>query len=91
MPGLVGEVRVGRDAIHLDAEILEHRVVVSQITQFGRTHEGEIGRVEHDDRPLAFEVLVADRDELAVVVRGGLERNDFGVDERHESDFLRGK
>jgi hypothetical protein len=54
--------------------------VVGQVAQLGRADEGEVGRVEEDDGPLALEVGVGDGDELAVVEGGGLEGKDFGVD-----------
>ncbi|MDH6595090.1 hypothetical protein M2165_004979 [Variovorax sp. TBS-050B] len=68
---------------NLDAELLEFSVVVGEVAEFGGTHERKVGRVEHHDRPFALEALVADRHELAVVVRGGLEGNDFGIDQGH--------
>jgi hypothetical protein len=62
-------------------------VVVGQVAQFGRADEGEVGRVEVHDRPMALQAGFGQVDELAVVVSGGLERLDLGVDERH-GDFL---
>jgi hypothetical protein len=83
VPRLVGEVRVGRDAVHLDAEVLELAVLVGQVLELGRAHEGEVGRVEDEHAPLALERLLGELDELAGVVGGGLERLDLGVDEGH--------
>ena len=71
VPRLVGEVGVGRHRVDLDAELLELGVVVGQVAELGRADEGEVGRVEEHDRPLALEVGVADVDELAVVEGGG--------------------
>jgi hypothetical protein len=83
VPGLVREVRVGGDAEHFHAHVLERGVVGGQVFQLGGAHEGEVGRVEHQHRPLALEALVGDFDELAVLERGGLEGLDLGVDEGH--------
>ena len=59
VPGLVREVRVGGDAVDLHAQLLEFRVAVGQIAEFGRANEREVGRVEHEHGPLALQVLVA--------------------------------
>ena len=83
MPRLVGEVGVGRDRVDLDAQALELGVAVSQVAQLGGADEGEVGRIEEHDGPLALEVGVAHLDELAVVERSCLEGLDLGVDERH--------
>src|SRR5690606_12206413 len=69
--------------VDLDTETLELGVVVGQVTELGRAHEGEVGRVEEHDRPLAAEVLVGDLDELAVVEGRGLEGLDLGVEKSH--------
>ncbi|MPM17428.1 hypothetical protein SDC9_63817 [bioreactor metagenome] len=83
VPGLVDEVRVGRHGEDLDAELLQLLVVVGHVTELGRADEGEVGRVEEEDGPLADGVLVGDLDELPLVegLRG--ERQDLGVHERH--------
>jgi hypothetical protein len=52
--------------------------VVGHIAQLGRAHEGEVGRVEEEDGPLALDVVAGDVDELAILVSGGLEGLDFG-------------
>ena len=57
VPRLVGEVGVGRHRVDLDAELLELGVVVGQVAELGRADEGEVGRVEEDDRPLALQVV----------------------------------
>src|SRR5690606_2276705 len=54
-----------------------------QVLELGRADESEIGRVEHDHGPLALQVGVGDFDEFAVVVGGGPEGLDFGVDDGH--------
>ena len=66
MPRLVREVGVGRHGVDLDAELLELGVVVGEVAELGRADEGEVGRVEEEDRPLAGDVGVGDVDELAV-------------------------
>ncbi len=70
-------------AVDLDAQLLELGVVVGQVLELGRAHEGEVGRVEEHDRPLALalQVGVGDVDELALLEGGGRERLDLGVDE----------
>ena len=81
MPGLVREVGVGGHRVDLDADFLEGRVFIRQVAQFGWADEGEVGRVENDDRPFAFQVGVGYGTKLAVVKSSGLERFDFGVDQ----------
>ena len=54
-----------------------------EVFELSRAHEGEVGRVEEEDRPLALQVGVGDGDELAVVVGLGLEGLHFAVDDRH--------
>jgi hypothetical protein len=53
------------------------------IFDFGRAVEGEGGRHEDHDGPLALQAGFGDFDELAVVEGLGLERLNLGVDERH--------
>src|SRR5690606_12492708 len=67
VPSLVGEVRIRGDGIHFDAHLLQLVVVVGQVAQLGRADEGEVGRVEEHDGPLAAQVGVGDLNELAVV------------------------
>jgi hypothetical protein len=55
--------------------------VVGQVAQLGRADEGEVGRVEEEDRPGAEQVLVGHVDELAVLEGGSGERLQLGVDE----------
>ena len=91
-PGFVGEVGVGRNGIHLDAQLLELCVFVGQVFQLSRADEREIGGVEHNQRPFAFEVFVANgKKALARLIRLGVEWQDGGVDERHGMDSCRGK
>ena len=90
VPGLVGEVGVGGHAVDVDAERLELAVVVGEVAELGRADEGEVGRVEEHDGPAATQVGVGDRDELAVLVGGGGERLDLGVDQAHVHLLWRG-
>ena len=87
VPHLVREVGVGGDDVDLGARLLEFGVVVGGVFDFGGAVEGERGRHEDQDRPLALQAFVGNLDELAVAVRGGLERFDLGVDERHAVSF----
>ena len=90
VPRLVGEVGVGRDRVHLDAEALELLVVVGEVAELGGADEREVGRVEEDDGPLAGQVVARDGDELAVVEGGRFEGLDRGVDQGHQWVPLRG-
>ena len=83
MPGLVGEMGVGGHAVDLDAELLEGGVIVGEVFQLGGAHEGEVGGVEENNRPLAVQIGVADVNELAVLQGARLEGLDGGVDEGH--------
>ena len=74
MPGLVREVRVGRNAVDFNAQALEITIGIGQVFQFGRADEGEIRRIEEHDGPLAMQVGFGDIDELAVLEGGRLER-----------------
>src|SRR3546814_3184833 len=85
MPRLVAEMRVGRDAVYLDAHLLERRIDAGQILEFGRADEGEVGRIEEEDRPFAAHVGVGDGHELALLVRLRAERLQGIADLRHEN------
>ena len=87
-PGLVAEVRVGRDAEHLDAHALQLGIVVLKVFELGRADEGEVGRIEEEHGPLAGDVGLGDVDELAFLVGGVGEGLDRGVDQGHASRFL---
>ncbi len=87
-PCLVGEVVVGRNAVDFHAQFLELGIAVSQIAQFGRADEGEICRVEEEHRPFAFQIGFGDGDEIAVVISGGGEGLDFGIDQGHRGFLL---
>ncbi|MNQ61158.1 hypothetical protein D3C85_754690 [compost metagenome] len=85
VPGLVGEVGVGGHAVDFHAQLLELGVVVGQVAQLGRADEGEVGRVEEHHGPFALQAGFGDFDEFALVVGGGFERFDFGIDQRHRN------
>jgi hypothetical protein len=87
-PGLVAEVGVGRHRVDFDAQTLEFFVAVGEVFEFGRAHEGEVGRVEEEHGPLAENVSIADINELALDIGSGLERLERGSDDRHGFDFL---
>ncbi len=84
VPRFVGKVGVGGNTVDLNAQFLELGIVVSKVTQLGRANERKVGWIEEHDRPFAFQVGFADRDELALVVGSGVERFDLAVDDRHE-------
>jgi hypothetical protein len=91
VPGLVGEVSVGRDAVDLDAELLELGIQVGDVTQLRRADEGEVGGVEEEHRPLALQVGLRHLDEFAIVEGGGLEGLHGRVDDRaHVRDSVVG-
>src|SRR5690606_25913799 len=78
---LVSKVRIGGDAVNLDAQLLELLVLVREILELRGTHEGEVGGVEDHDRPLALEGLIGNVHELAVVESRRLEGFDGSVDQ----------
>src|SRR5690606_18584754 len=67
VPGLVGEVGVGGNGVDFHAQLLELGIVVGQVAQLGRADEGEVGRVEEEDRPLALQVSFGNFNELALL------------------------
>src|SRR3546814_6946313 len=69
MPRLVAEMRVGRDAVYLDAHLLECRIDAGQILEFGRADEGEVGRIEEEDRAFAAYAGDGAGHELALLLR----------------------
>ena len=87
VPHLVREVRVGCDDIHLSAGLLELGIVVGSVFHFGRAVEGESGRHENQNRPLALERVIGHLNEFAVVEGLGLERLDLCIDQRHGVSF----
>ena len=83
MPHLVGKVGVGGDDVDLGPCLLEFGIVVCGVFHFGGAVEGERGGHENQHRPLAFEGLIGDLDEFAVVKSLGLEGLNLGVDDGH--------
>jgi hypothetical protein len=83
VPCLVGEVRIGRHAVDLHAELLKFGITIGQVAQFSRANKREVSRVKHDDRPLALQGFVGNGLKVAIVVSGCLERFDLAVDDRH--------
>jgi hypothetical protein len=53
--------------------------VICEVTQFGWTNEGEVGRVEKHDGPLVFQIGITNRNKFAIVISGGVERLNPGV------------
>jgi hypothetical protein len=81
-------MRVGGDDVDLGTGLLELGVVVGSVLDLGRAVEGERGRHEDQHRPLAFQALVGDFNELALAgavdESGGLEGLNGRVDQGHE-------
>jgi hypothetical protein len=53
--------------------------VICEVTQFCWANEGEVGRVEKYDGPLAFQIGITDRKKFAIVISRGIERLNTGV------------
>ena len=83
MPGHVREVAVGGNRVDFATELFEGVVVVSEVFEFGRADEGEVGRVEEHHGPLAFEFLVGDLNEVVVEVGLCLKRQHGRTKKRH--------
>ena len=83
VPYLVREMGVGGNDVDLGTGLLELGVVVSRVFDFSWAVEGEGSRHEDQYRPLAFQALLGDFDELAVVESVGFERLNLSVDQRH--------
>ena len=79
MPRFVGEVGVGRDGVHVYAQLLQFFVMVCDVAQFGRANESEVSRVEEEDAPAAFGIFLGYFDEFTVFERLVFERFDFGI------------
>ena len=56
MPGFVSEDGISADAADLDSHGLEFFVMMGQVLELGRTHEGEIGRIEEENQPFFTEI-----------------------------------
>src|SRR5471032_2080851 len=75
VPGSVGKVGVGGNAVDFDAQFLEFGVVISQVFQ--------LGWAEEHYGPFAFQVSVRHVYEVAVFVSSCFERFYLAVDDRH--------
>ena len=74
MPSLVRKVSVRRNGVDLNAQFLEFSIVVGEVFELSRAHEGEVGRVEEDDGPMALQIRIRNLLEGAFVVSLGFER-----------------
>ena len=84
VPGLVAEVGVGRHTVDFDAQRLERIVLLTEIFEFGRADEREVGRIEEEHGPLAFDVLFGDVEEILARLECGVaERLDGAADDTH--------
>ena len=68
MPCLVDEVAVGADTKHLYSHRLQLSILALEIFQLCGADKGEVGRIEEEKCPLAFDVFVADGLEAAVLI-----------------------
>ena len=57
--------------------------MVGEVFELSRAHEGEVGRVEEDDGPMALQIRIRNLLEGAFVVGLGFERQDFSSKQRH--------
>ena len=78
---VLGSMHNIRNGIDFYAHFLEFFVVVGQVAQFGRTYERKVCRIEENDAPFTFQIVVGHGDELAIVVSLCLERFDLGIDQ----------
>ena len=67
MPSLVHKVGVAAHREHLHSVGLQLVVLLCEVYQFRGTHECEIGRIEEEQGPLAFDVFVGNGLELSVL------------------------
>jgi hypothetical protein len=57
--------------------------VISQVAEFGWADKGEVSRIEHDNRPFAFQVCIRNGYEFAVVKSIGSEWLNLGINQGH--------
>lgn len=81
MPGFVREVGIGRYGIDFNPQGFEGVIVICEIAQFSRTNKGKVRGIEENNRPLTFERLFVDFDELSMMVGGCFEWLDFAIDD----------
>ena len=87
MPGLVHEVGVGGHGVHLAADLLELVVVRGEVLELGRAHEGEVGRVEEEQGPVAEHIVLGHFVELIVLECVHLEIGQFMLQKSHHRSF----
>jgi hypothetical protein len=54
--------------------------VVSQVAKLGWANKGEVGWVEYNSRPFAFQCRLSHINKFTIVISSGLERFDFCID-----------
>ena len=79
MPCFVYKVRVCTYGIYFDTHFLKFAVLVSHIDQFGRTNKSEVGRIEENHGPFAFQVCVCDFFEFEALEGLNAERLKLGA------------
>ena len=60
VPGFVREVCVGGNGINFAADLFELSIVISEVFKLRRADEREVGRLEENHGPFAFQVCVCD-------------------------------
>ena len=80
MPCLVHEVAVCAYREHLYAKLFQTVVFLCQVNQLSRAHESEVGWIEEEKSPLAFQVFTAYCLELSVLECLHLELRHLCVD-----------
>ena len=82
VPCLVNEVRVAAHGEHFHAHSLQFLVLFSEVYEFGGADEGEVGRIEEEERPFALDVFAAYGLKFAVVVGLYLKFGYLCIDDR---------
>ena len=67
MPSLVHKVGVAAHREHLHTGGFQLVVLLGEVHQFRGTNEGEVGGIEEEQGPLAFDVFAGNGLELAVL------------------------
>ena len=83
----MSEVGIGRNAVDLNAQLLELGIVIGQIAQLSGANKGKIGGVEEENRPLALQISFTYVDEFAIQVSSGFKRFYFSVDQGHSDNL----
>ena len=87
MPSLVHEVGVAGDGVDLATDFLELGVVLGQVFKLGGAHEGEVGRVEEEQGPVAEHIVLGHFVELIVLECVHLEIGQFMLQKSHHRSF----